>query len=206
MGWLVNNAREWVKDKQQFNKKNTNMAVTALKKEKKVRELLPADNYMARCHKIVHIGTTEFEKNGNKYELNKAVLFFEIIGAEVPFVIDHEIVLNTAKDTPFRKMLNTWRGVDLTDEEAEAFEVTALLGVPCMVNVGHKSISYQGGAFDVEVVLSVNKMPRTIICPAGKLPTVVLDYDNWSDAVYNDLPERIKKKIVDSVEYRAKFG
>lgn len=207
MGWMVNNAREWKKNNKNRNKHfngNNFMAVTATKKEKKVRELLPADNYMGRCCKVVHIGTTKFEKNGNSYELNRAVLFFEIIGSEGPFVIDHEIVLNTDKDTPFRKLLNSWRGVDLTDEEA--FEVTVLLGKPCMVNVGHKSIKWGEGSFDVEVVLGVSKMPSTIKCPDGKMPLTVLDYDNWSDDLYNELPERTKKKIVDSMEYRAAFG
>lgn len=207
MGWLVNNAMNW--RKQNRNKHyNTNnyMAINATKKEKKERELLPADNYMARCCKIVHIGTSEFEKNGSTYELNKAVLFFEILGSEGPFIADREVVLNTAKDSDFRKLLNGWRGQDLTDEEADSFDITVLLDKPCMVNIGHKTIRWDGGSFETEEVLGISKKPGTMTFPAGKIAPVILDYDNWSKEVFDGLPQRYKKKITNSKEYKALFA
>lgn len=186
--------------------KNRNMAVIATKRETKKRELLAADNYMARCCKVVHIGTTEYEKNDTTYENNKAILYFEIIGAAEPTLVSEEVILDTNKDSKFRKLLNTWRGTDLTDEEAEAFDITVLAGKPCMVNVGHETIRYEGGSFDKEKVLSINKMPSSIKCPEGKVAPVVLDYDNWQTEVFDQLPNYIKKKIMASKEYKTKFN
>lgn len=205
MGWLVNNANNWRND-YSYNIQNKTMAINATKRETKKRELLPVDNYMARCCKVVHIGTTEYEKNDNTYETNKAMLFWEIIGAELPTMVSDEVILDTNKDSKFRKLLNSWRGLDLTDEEAEAFDITVLLGKPCMVNVGHETIKYDGGTFDKEKVLSVSKMPSTIKCPEGKIEVKVLDYEHWNSEVFDELPAYIKKKIVASKEYKEKFG
>lgn len=188
------------------NLKYNKMAVIATKRETKKRELLPIDNYMARCCKVIHVGTTEYEKNETTYENNKAVLFFEIIGAAEPTLVSEEVILDTNKDSKFRKLLNNWRGLDLTDEEAEAFDITVLAGKPCMVNIGHETIKYDGGVFDKERILSISKMPSSIKCPEGKQPVAVLDYDNWQDAVFTELPSYIKKKITGSKEYKTLFA
>jgi len=173
------------------------------------RELIPAGNYIARCYKMIEIGTVaETVMNETKtlhkvrigWELPNELRVFDTAKGEQPLVIDQEYTLSLNEKSNLRKMLESWRGKGFTEKEAEAFDITKLLGVPCMLNIIHKT-SKAGNTY--EQISSVTAVPKGIPVPPQINKTFVLSYDNFDEALFNSLPDFIKQKMMTSAEYAA---
>jgi len=176
------------------------------------RELIPAGNYVARCYKMIHIGTVEETILGEKKILNKVRIGWElptemrIFNAEKgeqPLVIENEYTLSLHEKSSLRKTLASWRGKDFSEKEAESFDITKLLGVPCMLNIIHKP-SKKDATRMYEQIAGVTSMPKGMTAPPQINPTFELSYDEmWSDEKFKSLPEFIRNKMITSVEYKA---
>lgn len=175
-----------------------------------VRELIPAGNYVARCYQQIQIGTVTDTIMGKTvtaakvrigWELPTELKVFKEEKGEQPLVISMEFTLSMNSKANLRKSLASWRGKDFTEEEAKAFDITKLLGVPCMVNIIHKP-----GVSDptkmYEKISSISPLPKGVECPAQINPTFVLSYDEWSDEKFLSLPEFIQEKIKSSSEFQ----
>lgn len=171
--------------------------------------LMPAGNHLARCYAMVHIGTIKEETGiyAGK-ESNKVRISWETPhechdfgkGLE-PFSISQEFTLSMNEKATLRKILESWRGKPFNEEQAKAFDITKLLGVPCMINVIHKK-SKTSGKERAEIA-SIAAVPKGTECPAQVNPTFELSYDNWNTALFDTLPDFLKNKIRSSKEYAA---
>lgn len=175
------------------------------------RELIPSGNYLARCYSMVHIGTVEEIIMGTQKKLNKVRLTWELPtelkvfkpeNGEQPRVISKEYTLSMNEKSNLRKMLASWRGKDFTEAEAKGFDITKLLGATCMLNIIHKPGTKDPSKI-YEEIGSVSPVPKGM--PASKQinKTVLLDYDNFDEDVFESLPEFVKNKIMVSDEYKA---
>ena len=170
---------------------------------------LEAGTYPARCYSMVHIGTIEYEWNGQRNKANKVRITFEFPtetnvfkeGDEAkPFVISQEYTLSFGKQSKFRPQLEAWRGKPFTEEEMDNFDLTKLIGVPAMVTVIQNDKGYSE-------IAQITKMPKGMVCPDQVNKSVILDYnDNWNQEVFNDLPDFIKTKMQTTPEFQAKVG
>ena len=190
------------------------MAITAKASSNVERELIPAGNYVARCYKLVEIGTvpTEYlgvEKMSHKvrfgWELPTELKVFNPEKGEQPLVIDKEYTLSLADKANLRKDLKSWRGKDFTPTEAEGLDIEKLLGVPCMLNIIHIQ-GKKDATKTYEAIGSISPMPKGMICPAQINPTFVFNFDGYNDETFKSLPEFIRKQIVESNEYKAMNG
>lgn len=173
------------------------------------REPIQAGNYMARCYKMIEIGTvTEVVMGVSKtlhkvrigWELPTETKVFDQSKGEQPLVIDQEYTLSMHEKANLRKMLESWRGKAFTEKEAECFDITNLLGKPCFLNIIHKQ-SKSGNIY--EQISSVTAVPKTITVPPQVTKTFVLSYDSFDEALFNSLPDFIKQKMQTSSEYAA---
>lgn len=171
------------------------------------RELVPAGNYVARCYQMIEVGTvTENIKGDVKnihkvrigWELPEETKVFDQKRGPQPLVIDQEYTLSMNEKANLRKMLESWRGKGFTEKEAECFDITKLLGVPCMLNIIHKT-SKAGN--DYESVTSVTAVPRGLKVPDQVNKNFVLSYDNFDESLFNTLPDFLKTKMQGSAEY-----
>ena len=190
------------------------MAITAKASSNVERELIPAGNYVARCYKLVEIGTvpTEYlgvEKMSHKvrfgWELPTELKVFNPEKGEQPLVIDKEYTLSLADKANLRKDLKSWRGKDFTPTEAEGFDIEKLLGVPCMLNIIHIQ-GKKDATKTYEAIGSISPMPKGMVCPPQINPTFVFNFDSYNDETFKSLPEFIRKQIVESNEYKAMNG
>lgn len=185
------------------------MAINATNSGGAPRELIPAGNYIARCYKMIQIGTVTEMVMGKPKVLHKIRIGWElptetrVFNEEKgpqPLVIDNEYTLSMHEKSTLRSVLKSWRGKDFTEDEAKCFDVTKLLGVPCFLNIIHRP-----GKTDptkmYQQIAGITPMPKGVQCPAQINPTFVLSYDDWSDEKYNQLPDFIKQKMASSVEY-----
>ena len=104
-----------------------------------------------------------------------------------------------------RRDLESWRGMGFTEQEAAKFDITKLLGMPCMLNIIHKPGKVDPSKTYVEIS-SISKLPKGLDCPAPLNPSVRLEYDNWKPEVFDSLSEFLKEKIQSSEEYKQMNG
>lgn len=186
------------------------MAITAKKSETFERELIEAGNYVARCYRMVEIGTVDEEFLGVKKQMHKVRIGWELPTelktfnpekGEQPCVIDKEYTLSLADKANLRKDLQSWRGKAFSDDEAEAFDITKLLGVPCMLNIIHVQ-GKKDPTKTYQAIGSVSPMPKGLICPPQVNEMFVFDFENFDEMKFNSLPDFLKEQIAKTPEYR----
>lgn len=186
-------------------------AIIAKSKGNTPRELTPAGNYSARCYQMIHIGTNNETFKGETKIMNKVWIGWEIpeltrvfdeAKGPQPIVISKEYTLSLGTKANLRKMLASWRSRDFTEEEAEAFDITAVLGKACMINVIHKA-SESDATKVYEEIAGVTPLPTGLKCPPLINPLQELTFDAFNRDLFEKLPEFIRDKIRSSEEYRA---
>lgn len=187
------------------------MAINAKASANYERELIPAGNYVARCYKMIEIGTVPTEFQGEKkmthkvrigWELPTELKIFSQEKGEQPCVIEKEYTLSLGDKSNLRKDLKSWRGKDFTTEEAEKFDITKLLGIPCMLNVIHVS-GKKDPSKQYQAIGSISPLPKGLICDPQINPSFEFSFDGFSQEKFNLLPEYIRKQIEESDEYKA---
>lgn len=177
------------------------------------RELIPAGNHIARCYSMVHVGTNKEIIQGTEKPLNKVRLTWELPTelrvfneekGEQPMVVSKEYTLSMHEMSNLRKDLESWRGKGFTEDEAKSFDITKLLGVPCLLNVIHKT-SAKGSNY--ENISSITTLIKGMDCPAQVNETFEFNYtDKFDPKLVETFPDFIKDKIKTSVEYRERIG
>lgn len=187
------------------------MAINATNTGGAPRELIPAGNYVARCYKMIQIGTVDEIILGEKKTLNKVRIGWELPTelkvfseekGEQPLVIDKEFTLSMHEKSNLRAALKSWRGKDFTDKEAESFDITKLIGAPCMINIIHKP-GKKDPSKTYQEISGITPMPRGMKAPPQINPTFILSYDDFSEEKFSSLPDFIKNKMITSLEYKA---
>ena len=185
------------------------MAITAKKPEGDFKKVEPG-NYVARCYRMIEIGTvTENFSTGPKrakkvmltWELPTELNTFDSERGEEPYTISKTYTLSLHEKATLRKDLESWRGQGFTEQEAKAFDVTKLIGVPCMLNIIHKPGKIDATKIYAEIG-SISRMPKGLACPNPINPSVILSYDNWNQEVFDSLSDYTKAKIEASEEYK----
>lgn len=186
------------------------MAIIATASSQEKRELIPAGTYLARCYSMTHIGTTPEVIQGTVKELNKVRVGWELPtelkvfkeeNGEQPLVISKEYTLSLSEKANLRIMLDSWRGVKFTEEQAQSFDITKLLGVACLINIIHNP-SKSDPTKIYEEVKSITPLMRGQICPPQINPTFEFNYtDKFSWEVFDKFPNFIKEKMMKSKEF-----
>lgn len=183
------------------------MAIIATTNGTFERELLAAGTYVARCYQMIHIGTVEEMILGEKKVMNKVRLTFELPyemrvfkeeNGEHPLVISKEFTLSMHEKSGLRNFLKNWRGKDFSDTEAASFDVSKLIGVPCMLNVIHKD-SKKGVTY--AEIGNVSPLMKGMSCPDQINPSQELSYDNFNWELFEKQPDFIKDKMRASLEF-----
>lgn len=170
-------------------------------------EPVEAGTHLARCVRMVHIGTVmESYANEPAKPKNKVFLTWEfptmlIEGGEYdgkPRVISKEYTLSLHPKTTLCKHLVAWRGKSFSPKEAEAFDITKLLGVPCMITVVHNEVGDKVYAN----IGSISGLPKGLEAPAQILETMAVNATNI-DEHEDSIPSYIVEKLKTSTEYQA---
>ena len=115
---------------------------------------VPPGMYLARCYRIVDLGTQKSEYKGVMKSLRKVMLQFEVHGEDdagnailtaknEPMSISKNFTLSLAEKATLRTDLQTWRGKEFTAEELRGFELKNVLGAWAMLNIS-KSLGNNG--------------------------------------------------------------
>ncbi len=162
----------------------------------------PAGSHIARCIKIIDIGTHHGEYLGVPNVHNQIIVQWELPGETMddgkPLIISKFYTNSLSTKANLRKDLESWRARPFTAEELEKFDLMKILGIAAMVSVVHTDKKKAK-------VVSVSSMPKGIVCPPAVNALESFWIDEWDDAKFEALSKGFQKMIMDSDEYKAKF-
>lgn len=183
------------------------MAIIA-KNNSQQRELIPAGTYVARCYSMIEIGTIKEEYKGKPktsykvrlgWELPTEKRVFKEERGEEPMSISKTYTLSMGEKANLRKDLESWRGKAFTEEEANGFDITVLLGKPCMLNIIHKT--NKEGTKTREQIAGITTLLKGYDMPAAINPIRRLEFDAWNQDVFESLPDFLQDEIRSTPEY-----
>lgn len=179
-------------------------------------KMIPAGTHLARCYRIIDIGTQQSEYMGQMKFLRKVMLGWEIHGEDdsgAPLVTDDgnplaifkNYTLSWGENANLRKDLQGWRGTPWTDAEANRFDLKNVLGAWCMLNVIHvskggKTYANVGGITPVPSVIKKNGLPEG----KNELQVFRLADPDWE--LFEKFSKNLKAKIESSPEFKALAG
>jgi hypothetical protein len=184
------------------------MGIYAEKKEGDFK-LIEAGSYPARCYSMIEIGTVDeiinnetktMKKVNITWELPTELSVFNEEKGEQPFSVSKMYTLSMHEKATLRKDLEGWRGKGFSEEEAKKFDITVLVGKPCMISIIHKPS--KDGQRTYANISSISKLPKGMECPKQINPNRILSYQDFDWNTFNDLPEWIKDKMKSSKEYQ----
>ena len=185
-----------------------NPKIIATNKSGAVYEPVEAGNYVARCVKMIHMGTITEDYQGTPKTANKVQLTWELptevkvfkeADGEQPYVLSKEFTLSMHEKASLRKWLEAWRGKGFTNAESEAFDITNLVGKPCMLNVIHTT----KGDRTYANISGVSSMPKGLTCPPQVNDSIIFSVNEFDQILFDSFPDFIKEKIRSSAEYKA---
>ena len=175
---------------------------------------VPAGMHLARCYRIIDLGTQKSDYMGQVKYLPKVMMQFEVHGDDDqgnplltgdgrPLSITKSFTLTLSDKSTLRKDLQTWRGRDFTAQELKGFELKNVLGAWAMVSVTHSESNgktYTNIAAIMPVPANIKKagMPE----PVNPVQMYTIHEDNKE--VFNSLSENLKKRIMESPEWQEK--
>lgn len=162
----------------------------------------PAGNHVARCIRLVDLGTQRGQYQGQPTVREQLVVMWELPeelvdvgGEQKPALISKFYTSSLSEKANMRRDLEAWRGRPFTPAELKKFDINTILGAPCLLNVVHDE---NGRA----KVASISPLPKKMGCaPAFNEPTAFWIAE-WNDGDFQALPEGFKRLIEASDEYK----
>lgn len=169
---------------------------------------IPAGTYVARCYSMIHLGTIMENYMGENKLMNKVRITFELPtekkvfkeeNGEQPYSMSKDFTLSMHEKANLRKTLEGWRGRSFTEDECKRFDITKLLGVPCMVSIIHKKNKENK---DYAVLNSISTLPKGLDCPTQINASFSFEWDAFDENKFNSLPDWLKEKMRKSLEFQ----
>ena len=180
------------------------MSLIAKKKTAAQVQPLEAGTYIAVCVGVIDIGEQKSELYSSYAP--QVIFIFEIPSARV--MIDGEdkprwlseiyrVSLNEKAN--LAKMLTSWRGKAFTEEEADGFDLSTMLGKACQPQV--LTTTRKDGT-PANRIAGVFGLPKGFAEPTPENPTLLYSIEDGENDVFTSLPEWIRDKIARSVEWQ----
>lgn len=178
---------------------------------------VPSGMHLARCYRVIDLGTQRSEYLGQIKHLPKVMLQFEVFGESddgVPLItpkgeplsVTKNFTLSLSEKATLRKDLQTWRGREFTADELRGFELKNILGVWAMLSIV-KAVGNNGKDYsNIQAILSVPPQIKKAGLPQGHNPLVIFSIDEPDMAVFETFRDGLKEKIMGSPEWQDKHG
>lgn len=173
---------------------------------------MPQGNHVAVCNMVVDLGKQRTVGQYGEKIQHKVFIRWETPDEQIewtdrdgnqqtgPRVIGNTYTVSLHENANLRATLESWRGRQFTKEELEGFDITKLLGAPCMINVTH---SDKNGKTYANVV-SVTPLPKALKDNPPKTSIGLLLYDEDNVANFDKLPEWLQKKVNEQIKETGK--
>lgn len=168
-------------------------------------EQAPVGSHIARCVKLIDIGTQQSEYQGKATYKRQVIIGWELPNALMtegeyagkPFTVSKFYTASLSEKANLRKDMENWRGKTFTDQELMGFDSKNILDKGCMVSV---TLNEKNKAR----VTGVMALPKGVPLPdrVSELVYFSLERSDFNPAVFESLSEGYKKMIRLSPEYQ----
>jgi hypothetical protein len=179
-------------------------------------ERCPAGAHLARCYRIVDLGTQKSEYMKEPKYLHKIMVGWEIHGMNDdgskilmndgrPFAVFKNYTHSWSEKANLRIHLQSWRGRPFSEEEMHKFDLANVLGVWCMLNVierqGQNGNTYANvaGVTPVPAMIKKNGLPEAVN------KNEIFNIAQPDMEVFNGFSDNLKKKIESSPEWQKRI-
>lgn len=178
---------------------------------------VPPGMHLARCYRVVDLGTQKSEYLGTIKHLPKVMIQFEVHGEDEngkaivtaknePMTISKNFTLSLAEKATLRKDLQTWRGREFTAEELRGFELKNVLGAWAMISV-IKSPGNNGKEYtNVAAIMQVPPQIKKAGLPEGFNKLGLFSIDEPDMEMFGTFSDNLKAKIQGSPEWGNRSG
>lgn len=170
--------------------------------------------HLARCYRIIDLGTQKSEYMGQVKYLHKVMLGWEIHGVDDngqpirmkdgrPFAIFKNYTLSWADKATLRKDLQSWRGRPFTEAEMQKFDLKNVLGAWCMLNVIERPGKSDGKMYtNIDGVTPVPAIYKQSGLPEGVNKTELFNLAEPDMTMFEGFSDNLKTKIKSSPEWQ----
>ena len=180
-------------------------------------ELAPTGMHLARCYRIIDLGTQKTEFKGEVKYLHKLMLGWEIHGTKDdgtplrmedgrPLAMFKNYTLSWSEKATLRIDLQSWRGKPFTQEEMRRFDLKNVLNAWCMINVIEKQGSDSKMYVNVGSVTPVPAMIKQAGLPEPINKNEIFNLSTPDMEMFNGFSDNLKKKIMASPEWEKLQG
>jgi len=177
---------------------------------------VPTGMHLARCYRIIDLGTQKSEYMGKEKQLHKMMLQFEVHGEDAegnptvtakgdPMTVSKNFTVTLAEKSTLRKDLQTWRGKDFTADELRGFELKNVLGQWAMISV----VETENNGNTYTNIANINPVPASIKkngLPEGKNELKLFSIDDPDMELFETFSDNLKNKIRMSPEWERLHG
>ena len=182
------------------------MAIIASNKGGAEFELVPAGQYSAICYRVIDLGTQQQkDKVGKISHKRKVMISWELderMADNRRFSQHGRYTISLHEMSALRPILESWRGKPFTPEEEEKFDISKLIGVPCLVQIVHN----QNGGKIYANLSSIMKLPKGMEPIKMENEPLEFSLSEFDVNVYNKLSESLRTTIAKSPEYAEATG
>lgn len=176
---------------------------------------VPPGMHLARCYRIIDLGTQESIFQGTAKKLPKVMLQFEVHGEDdegkpivtakgEPMSISKNFTLSLAEMATLRKDLQTWRGREFTADELRGFELKNVLGAWAMISV-IKAMGNDGKEYtNIAAIMSVPPAIKKAGIPEGHNELKLFSIDEPDLKLFDSFSNGLKEKIQKSPEWMSR--
>lgn len=172
-------------------------------------EMVPQGLYVARCYRILDLGTQTTHGMFGEKQQHQIMISWELLDDEVkmsdgrPYSVHKTYTASLHEKAKLRSDLEAWRNKKFMEAEIESFDMSKVAGTFCQVQVVH---SEDGKYANVQTIVSY-KAPKdkegNPVYPEAVNDTLVFDLDEPDMAVFELLSDNMKAKIMSAPEWEA---
>ena len=176
-------------------------------------ESTPSGMHLARCYRIVDLGTQKSEYMGQVKYLHKIMLGWEIHTTKEdgtalkmrdgrPFAMFKNYTLSWSEKANLRLDLQSWRGRPFTAEEMRSFDLETILGAWCLLNVIERPGKDGKMYVNIDSVTPVPPMMKKAGLPEGINKLEMFNLESPDMAMFESFSDNLKVKILASPEWQ----
>jgi hypothetical protein len=173
---------------------------------------VPPGMHLARCYRIIDLGTQPSDRWGNKPKL---MMQWEVHSEDdagnllvtskgEPMTISKNYTVSLSENATLRKDLATWRGRDFTSDELKGFELGNVLGHWAMISVGN---AMGNNGKEYTNITTINPVPPNIKkqgLPDGHNKTQMFVLNDPDMEIFESFSDGLKAKIEKSPEWQSR--
>ena len=180
-------------------------------------ERCPTGAHLARCYRIVDLGTQKSEYMGEVKHLHKIMLGWEVHGVDDngkplttkdgrPFAMFKNYTLSWSEKANLRLDLQSWRGKAFDQEEMRKFDLKTVLGAWCMLNVIERPGTNGNIYANVNGVTPVPTIIKQSGLPKAVNPDELFNLQEPDMAIFANFSDNLKAKITSSPQWKEAHG